>query len=76
MSARKFRSNVESGRIPVDCHDQLLRIAFIYVYECDTYDGVFRQVDQLHAQGWSFGQGNFKFNRYDFQVDPPFVKED
>ncbi|KAL0939183.1 rta1 domain protein [Colletotrichum truncatum] len=31
MSAEKFRAAVESGEVPVDCHDQVLRMAFIYL---------------------------------------------
>ncbi|KFY18770.1 hypothetical protein V493_08358 [Pseudogymnoascus sp. VKM F-4281 (FW-2241)] len=64
MSAEEFRAKVESGEIPVDCHDRVLQIAFI-----DTEDGlwfengVFDVVDKLHARGWSFGQGDLKFNR-------------
>lgn len=71
MSAEEFRAKVESGEIPVDCHDRVLQIAFI-----DTEDGlwlengVFDVVDKLHARGWSFGQGDLKFNRYNFRAEP------
>lgn len=64
MSAKDFYENVESGKVLVDCHDRLLRISFIYL-SWDV-DGVLDIVDELHRRGWSFGQGDFKFNRYDF----------
>ncbi|KAK1989349.1 hypothetical protein LZ30DRAFT_576271 [Colletotrichum cereale] len=64
MSADEFRDSVESRVVPVNSHDQLLRIAFIYLDEA-LWDsrGVFDVVDQLHARGWSFGEGDLKFNR-------------
>lgn len=64
MSADDFRDNVESGEVPVDSHDRLLRIGFIYL-DGVLWDGrgVFDVIDQLHTRGWSFGHGNLKFNR-------------
>lgn len=64
MSADEFRDSVESGETPVDSHDRLLRIAFIYLDE-SVWDGrgVFDIVDRLHTNGWSFGEGDLKFNR-------------
>lgn len=64
MSAEEFRRNVESGEMPIDSHDRMLLIAFIYLDEV-LWDGrgVFDTVDKLHTRGWSFGKGHFKFNR-------------
>ncbi|GKT44619.1 uncharacterized protein ColSpa_04800 [Colletotrichum spaethianum] len=64
MNAKEFRANVESGELPVDHHDRVLRIAFIYLDE-GLWDGngVFDVVDQLHARGWSFGEEGLRFNR-------------
>ncbi|KFY73828.1 hypothetical protein V499_06113 [Pseudogymnoascus sp. VKM F-103] len=64
MSAEKFRASAESGEVPVDCHDQVLQIAYIYSDE-GMWDGngIFDVLDKLHARGWSFGQGDLKFNR-------------
>lgn len=76
MSAEEFRANVESGEVPVDCHDRVLRIAFIYLDEgLWNGNGVFDVVDKLHTRGWSFGQGDLNFNRYDFRVEPTFAKK-
>ncbi|ROT39915.1 hypothetical protein SODALDRAFT_293526 [Sodiomyces alkalinus F11] len=74
MSAKEFLAKAKSGEIPVDSHDRVLRIAFIYMDEglWGTWDverrmvrdnGVFSVVEQLHERGWSFGQGDLKFNR-------------
>jgi hypothetical protein len=27
-------------------------------------NGVFKVVEKLHAHGWSFGEGELRFNRY------------
>ena len=64
MSAEEFLADVEGGVVPVDCHDHLLRIAFIYLDE-GLWDGngVFDVVEKLHARGWSFGEGELRFNR-------------
>ncbi|KAK8031662.1 hypothetical protein PG990_001396 [Apiospora arundinis] len=64
MSAEEFREKVENGEVLVDSHDLVLRIAFVYA-DVGIWDGngVFDVVDQLHARGWSFGQGALKFNR-------------
>jgi hypothetical protein len=75
-SAEEFRAKVESGEVPVDCHDRALRIAYIYLDE-GLWDGngVFDVVDKLYTHGWSFGQGDMKFNRYDFRVERTFEKK-
>ncbi|OBT69093.1 hypothetical protein VE03_01392 [Pseudogymnoascus sp. 23342-1-I1] len=63
-SAEEFCASVESGELPVDSHDRVLQIAYIYSYDGLWDDhGVFNVVDKLHARGWSFGQGDLKFNR-------------
>jgi hypothetical protein len=64
MSAKDFRANAESGAVPINSHDQVLRIAYIYMDE-GLWDGngVFDVVDQLHTRGWSFGHGDLAFNR-------------
>ncbi|KAJ5523558.1 hypothetical protein N7513_013102 [Penicillium frequentans] len=64
MSAQEFLANVESGSVPVTCHKDILRIAFIYLDEgLWTDNGVFDVVEKLHAHGWSFGEGELRFNR-------------
>lgn len=71
MSAERFCASVESGEVPVDCHDRVLQIAYIYSDDGLWNDyGVFNVVEKLHARGWSFGQGDLKFNRYDFIAEP------
>ena len=66
MSAEEFRANAEIGEVPIDCHDRVLQIAFIYLDEgLWNGNGVFDVVDQLHTRGWSFGQADLRFNRYD-----------
>jgi hypothetical protein len=67
MNADEFMASVESGELPVTSHDQVLRIAYIYMNEglWNNEHGVFDVVDQLHKQGWSFGQGDLRLNRYD-----------
>ncbi len=64
MNAEEFRARVESGEVPIDCHDRVLRIAYIYSDEW-LWDGngVFDVVDKLHTRGWSFGQRDLRFNR-------------
>jgi hypothetical protein len=59
--AKKFLANVEGGIVPVTCHDDVLRVAFIYIHE-GLWD-VFDVVEKLHAHGWSFGEGELHFNR-------------
>lgn len=65
MDADEFITSVESGKLPVTSHDQVLRFAYIHMNEgvrgMKPY--VFGLVDQLHKQGWSFGQGDLRFNR-------------
>ncbi|KAJ9199092.1 hypothetical protein DTO166G4_7369 [Paecilomyces variotii] len=64
MSAEEFLANVEGGIVPVACHEDVLRIAFIYLDEgLWTGNGVFDVVEKLHAHGWSFGEGELRFNR-------------
>ncbi|KAJ6142334.1 hypothetical protein N7497_011433 [Penicillium chrysogenum] len=49
---------------PVTCHEDILRIAFIYLDEgLWTDNGVFDVVKKLHTHGWSFGEGELRFNR-------------
>ena len=61
MSAKEFLANAESWEVPISCHDQVLRIAYIYGFS--SPGGVFGVVDKLHTRGWSFGQGDLAFNR-------------
>ncbi|KAJ5865057.1 uncharacterized protein N7529_006973, partial [Penicillium soppii] len=64
MSAKEFLAGVEGGVVPVDCHEKVLRIAFIYMDEGLWLDsGVFDVVEKLHARGWSFGESELRFNR-------------
>ncbi|GAD99157.1 hypothetical protein ANI_1_470124 [Paecilomyces variotii No. 5] len=64
MSAEEFLANVEGGIVPVTCHEDVLRVAFIYLDEgLWTGNGVFDVVEKLHAHGWSFGEGELRFNR-------------
>lgn len=66
MNAEEFRANAERGEILLDCHDQVLRIAYIYVVQGSQFlrgNGVLDVVDKLHTRGWSFGQGDLAFNR-------------
>ncbi|KAB8212524.1 hypothetical protein BDV34DRAFT_218897 [Aspergillus parasiticus] len=64
MSAEEFLADVEGGALAVDCHDRVLRIAFIYMDEgLWNGNGVFDVVEKLHARGWSFGEGELRFNR-------------
>ena len=64
MSADEFLANVEGGIVPVTCHEDFLRVAFIYLDEgLWTGNGVFDVVEKLHAHGWSFKEGEFRFNR-------------
>jgi hypothetical protein len=64
MSAEEFLADAESGAVAVDFHDQVLRIAFIYL-DGGLWDGsgVFDVVEKLHAHRWSFGEGELRFNR-------------
>ncbi|RMZ84416.1 hypothetical protein DV738_g463, partial [Chaetothyriales sp. CBS 135597] len=63
MSSREFLADVESGAVPVDSHEQLLRVAFIHLDESFWMDGVFTVVEELHKHGWTFGEGDLRFNR-------------
>jgi hypothetical protein len=65
MSAKQFLADAEGGVVPVDSHEKVLWIAFIYMDE-GLWDGngVFDVVEKLHACGWSFGEGGLRFNRY------------
>ena len=59
--AKEFLANVEGGIVPVTCHDDVLRIAYIYNDEMGLC--VFDIVEKLHAHGWSFGEDELRFNR-------------
>lgn len=65
MSAEEFRPIAERWEVPINCHDEVLRLAYIYLVQglwgCGY--GVFDVVDKLHTRGWSFGQGDLGFNR-------------
>lgn len=62
--AKEFLANIEGGIVPVTCHDDVLRIAYIYIDEELWHgQGVFDIVEKLHAHGWSFGVGELRFNR-------------
>ncbi|KAJ5113965.1 hypothetical protein N7456_002499 [Penicillium angulare] len=64
MSAEESLANVESGIVPVSCHEDVLRIAFIYLDEgLWSGNGVLDVAEKLHAHGWSFGEGELRFNR-------------
>ncbi|KAJ0417402.1 hypothetical protein BJY00DRAFT_289510 [Aspergillus carlsbadensis] len=64
MSAQAFLADVENGAVPVDSHEKVLWIAFIYMDEGLWDDnGVLSVIEKLHAHGWSFGQGELRFNR-------------
>ncbi|OJJ66798.1 hypothetical protein ASPBRDRAFT_48755 [Aspergillus brasiliensis CBS 101740] len=64
VSAEKFLVNVEGGIVPVTCHKDVLRIAFIFLDEgLWTANGEFDVVEKLHAHGLSFGEGDLRFNR-------------
>lgn len=64
MSAEEFLANVEGGIVPVTCHEDVLRIVFIYLDEgLWNGNGVFDVVEKLHAHSWSFGEGELRFNR-------------
>ncbi|KAL4882091.1 hypothetical protein BJY04DRAFT_217783 [Aspergillus karnatakaensis] len=64
MSVQEFLADVENGVVPVNSHDELLRIAYTYMDE-GMWDGagVFDVIEKLHAHGWSFGEGELRFNR-------------
>jgi hypothetical protein len=62
--AKEFLTNVEGGIMPVTCHDDVLQIGYIYIDELlGGGQGVFDAVEKLHAHGWSFGEGELRFNR-------------
>lgn len=64
MSAEEFRAKAENRELSFNDHNQVLRIAYIYL-DKDLWggNGVFGVVDKLHTRGWSFGQGDLAFNR-------------
>lgn len=67
MGAGEFRSNAESGEVPVDC--QILQMAFLCLdHGLWNGNGVFDVIDKLCARGCSFGPRNLRFNRYDFRT--------
>lgn len=64
MCAQHFLTDVENGVVPVNSHDQLLRIAWIYMDEPLWYgQGIFDVIEKLHTRRWSFGQDELRFNR-------------
>ncbi|KAJ5414362.1 hypothetical protein N7509_000989 [Penicillium cosmopolitanum] len=64
MNSEEFLTNAEGGIVPVTCHEDILRIAFIYLDEgLWNGNGVFDVIEKLHAHGWSFGECELRFNR-------------
>ncbi|KAL2752911.1 hypothetical protein ACRALDRAFT_1077976 [Sodiomyces alcalophilus JCM 7366] len=69
MSGKEFLAKVKNREIPVDSHERALRVAFTYLVNKAIYGafqidhGVFSVVEKLHEYGWTFGQGDLKFNR-------------
>ena len=63
MSAEEPLANVE--RSGIHRHEDVLRIAFIYMDEglWNLNNGVFDVVEELHARGLSFDEGELRFNR-------------
>ncbi|KAB8272989.1 hypothetical protein BDV30DRAFT_249175 [Aspergillus minisclerotigenes] len=50
MSAEEFLADIEGGAVPVNCHNRVLRIAFIYMDEgLWNGNGVFDVVEKLHG---------------------------
>lgn len=50
MSAEEFLADIEGGAVPVNCHNRVLRIAFIYMDEALwNGSGVFDVVEKLHG---------------------------
>lgn len=58
FDADKFLEEAKNGTIAIDSHEKLLRIA--YLRHCPHH--VFESVEYLHKHGWSFGQGDLRFN--------------
>lgn len=59
-----FPERAENGEIPIDTHERMAHIAYIYLYTArDEAERVFDVVEKLHNRGWSFGQGTLKFNK-------------
>lgn len=58
-----FLTAVQNGEIAIDSHERMAHIAFIYLYIVREEEMVFDAVDELHKHGWSFGQGDLRFNR-------------
>lgn len=54
MSDKEFRKSVESGEVSVDCHDQLIRMAYVYM-EIDgglmDCNGIFDVINRLNTRG-------------------------
>ncbi len=63
MSAEEFLADVQGSGI--HRHEDVLRVAFIYMDEglWNHNNGVFDVVEELHARGLSFGEGELRFNR-------------
>ncbi|KAH8846747.1 hypothetical protein MCOR27_004307 [Pyricularia oryzae] len=58
LGADDYCARLEGGELPVETHNQLLRIVFIYLIDfgmCGD-DGMLNVVDQIDARGWSFGR--------------------
>lgn len=69
----EFCKMAERGEVSVDHHDKMMRIAFVY-HERVEDNIIFDVIDRLHTRGWSFGQGDLKFNRYVFRVSAKTTK--
>ena len=66
MNAEEFREKAEKGEIPIKDHDDVLRMAYLYMYEgdwCGGDEGVFGDVEKLYGRGWTFGREDLAFNR-------------
>lgn len=63
MSAEELLADAQGSRIRR--HEDVLRMAFIYMDEglWNHNNGVFDVVEELHTRGWSFGEGELRFNR-------------
>jgi len=72
MDDTEFAAKVESREISVDGHEQLLRIAYIYLRKDFQRRGVFVVLQRLYKHNLSFGQGVMKFHRYGAQIESYF----
>lgn len=58
LGTNDYRARLEGGELPLETHNHLLRIVFIYLIDfgmCGD-DGILNVVDQIDARGWSFGR--------------------